>query len=429
MKKLQFTFITLLIAITASATNYHVKPTGVDTYSGSSWTLAKKSLQNTINNASVGDTIFVAVGVYSGGFVMREGITVMGGYTANTSIPRDRILPARALNESQMSILDGGDTQRTLTQIIDFTTRTFWDGFVIRNGTSVSLDVAVGSLVYAENGTDIIGIVYQLDGDNGKMLSFTEAKKPWGGYQVEFTELPYLGTPANDMNGEENTQLIITKSLSQCPSDADCIIAQNAAIWCESLSGNWHLPSVGEWLEIYAAKSEINSILIAANSRLANGYWTSNHAGELPAWAFYFENGKSVPTLKYVAKNVRAIRSFVASELPTPAPSESSVLLKNNGILDNCFVDGDPFNYNPVGVNDISAEKAGLQIFPNPVNQNESLTIVSNDEIGNLQLIDISGKVIFSKKIATTETTITAPKNAGVYFLQLSGKTVKVVVY
>lgn len=428
MKKLHITIITLFIAITVSGTNYHVKPTGTDTYSGSSWTLAKRSLQNTINNASPGDTIFVAAGVYSGGFMMREGITVMGGYTGNTSIPRDRILPAKALNESQMSILDGGDIQRSLTQIVDFIMPTFWDGFVIRNGTLVSSDAAVGSLIYAENGTDIIGIVYQFDGENGKMLSFTETKKPWDGYQVEFTELPYLGMPANDMNGEENTQLIIDKfaetSTTLYPAEF-----KNAATWCKSLSEDWHLPSVGEWLEVYAAKSEINNILIAANSRLANGYWTSNHAGELSAWAFYFENGKSVPTLKYIAKNVRAIRSFMASELPTPATSESSVLLKNNGILDNCFVDGKPVNYVPVDINDVPVEKINFQIFPNPVDRNESLTIVSNNEIGNLQLIDISGKVIFSKKIATTETTITAPKNAGVYFLQLSEKTVKIIVY
>ena len=424
MKKLYIILITLLTAITASAINYHVKPTGTDTYSGSSWTLAKQSLQNTINLASAGDTIFVAVGEYSGGFMMREGITVMGGYTANTTMPRERILPADAADESQMSILDGGGTQRALIQITDFATPTFWDGFVIRNGTSVSSEVTVGSLVYAENGMDIVGIVYQFDGENGKMLSFAESKQPWGFYQYEFTELPYLGTPANDMKGKENTQLIIDKCDEMFPPISSFFLP-NIGAWCKSLSAGWYLPSVGEWLEIYAAKSEINSIFIAANTKLANGYWTSNHAGELLAWAFYFENGKSVPTLKYIQKNVRAIRSFTASELTPPAPAESSVLLKNNGILDHSIVDGKEV----VGVSDISAEKINLQIFPNPVQHNESFTVISNNETGSLKLIDISGKVIFSKKITGNETTITAPKSAGVYFLQLLGKTVKVVVY
>ena len=425
MKKIQFILVTLLMATTASAANYFVKPNGVDSYSGSNWTLAKENLQNTIDNASVGDTIFVAAGVYSGGFVMRENITVMGGYTAATSSSRERILPADATNESQMSILDGYDTQRTLMQITDFATPTFWDGFVMRNGTSVSAEITIGSLVYNENGSDIIGVVYQLDGENGKMISIAEAKLPWGGYQVEFTELPCLGKPNSDMNGEENTQLIIEnfEKIIFYPPE----FPGYAAIWCKSISADWYLPSVGEWQEIYAAKSEINKILVATNSKLANGYWASNHAGELLAWAYYFENNKNIPTLKYVPKNVRAIRSFLKSELTVPSNIESSVLLKNNGILNHCIVDGKEVNY--VGINDVLIEKTSLQVFPNPVKYGENFTVASNSAIGNLQLMDISGKIIFSKQIAGNETTIIAPENAGMYFLHLSGKTVKVIVY
>ncbi len=434
MKQIYIILITLLIAVTASATTYRVKPTGTDSYNGSNWTLAKKSLQNAINSASVGDTILVAVGTYSGGFVMREGITVMGGYTANTPTSRERILPSDATGESQMSILDGEDTQRTLMQITDFSSSTFWDGFVIRNGSSVSTDVAVGSLVYASNGTDIIGIVYQIDGENGKMISLAESKKSWGGYQVEFTELPYIGVPVTDMNGKENTQLIIDKIIEISPTfnpPVPAYFSKYAAFWCRDLSTEdfigWYLPSVGEWQEIYAAKSSINSILIAANARLANGYWASNHAGELLSWAFYFENGKSVPTLKYIEKNVRAIRSFEKSELEVTSPIESSVLLREKGILNHCIVDG--VEVNLVGMDNVLIDE--IKLFPNPVKQNESFTITSNNEIGNLQLIDISGKVVFSKNVTGNEITIVSPENPGMYVLRLldNKTTIKVVVY
>jgi hypothetical protein len=394
--------------------------------------LAKKDLRNTITAASVGDTIFVSVGTYSGGFVMREGITVMGGYLANPANPRERVLPANAADESQMSILDGEDVQRSLIQIADFNTPTFWDGFVIRNGFSVSEDVSVGSLVYAVNGTDIIAVVYQIDGENGKMISLPETKKSWGGYQKHFTELSCVGIPVGNITGKENTQHIIAKFGETNPDFKNNYILNGnyAARWCDTLSvggfTDWYLPSAGEWQEIYTERSILNSILTAANIPLSKAYWTSNHAGELCAWTFYVENGKSIPTLKYIEKKVRAIRSFQKNELTIPANTASSVLLKNNGILNHCIVDGEEVNY--VGVKDVLMEKISLQISPNPVKQNESFIVSSNASIGKIQLIDISGKVIFSDKVKEDKTSIVAPRNTGMYFLHLSGEMFKVMV-
>ncbi|MDR0872192.1 MAG: DUF1566 domain-containing protein [Prevotellaceae bacterium] len=333
MRKLHYIIALFFIATSVSATNYYVKPTGSDAYNGSKWTLAKKNPQTAINQAAAGDTIFVSVGTYEGGFVMREGITVMGGYvvSGNTAV---RLAP-NADDLENSSVLDGGGTQRTLTQIANFGTRTVWDGFVIKDGTSAGTNIAVGSLVYAENNTDIVGVVYQYDEilETGKMISIAESKLKWDGYQIDFEEMPYYGNAANDMNGAENTQAIIDK-----------LGAGNAAEYCKNFLaggfGDWHLPSVGEWKEIYAQKSTINSIMIAANTPLANGYWTSNHAGALPAWAYYFEDGRTVPTLKYIQKSVRAIRPFLKSELNISSDTGSSVSLKQNGILNHCIVDG-----------------------------------------------------------------------------------------
>ena len=100
-----------------------------------------------------------------------------------------------------------------------------------------------------------------------------------------------------------------------------------------------------------------------------------------------------------------------------------------NGVLNYCIVDGELII---AGIDNIygSTENFNFQIFPNPVKQNESFTVTSENEIGNLKLVDIAGKVVFSKKIAANETTIAAPASSGVYVLKReNGKTNKIIVY
>jgi hypothetical protein len=432
MIKFYFTSIALFIAISASASNYYVKPAGADANGGANWSLAKKSLQNTINAAAEGDSIFVAAGVYSGGFMMREGITVMGGYTANTAKPRERILPADAANDAQLSILDGGNTQRALTQLVDFATPTVWDGFVIRNGNPANREIAAGYLVYAKDGASIVGVVYAYNATsgNGKMLSVQGIQSSWGGYQTEFSELPCRRVAAADMNGAENTEIIVEKFGETNPDFKNDYKPNGnyAANWCKKLSAggfsDWYLPSAGEWQEVFAQKNAIYNVLLATSVKLTNGCWTSNHAGDLLAWAFYLENGKPFPVLKHLEKNVCAIHSFQKSELTEITPAEGSVLLQNNGELKNCLVDGASVTYNELG--NVSTN---FEVFPNPVRQNETITVKTENEIGHLQVTDISGKIIFSKRITGNETSIVAP-NPGVYVLRLeNGKTCKVVVY
>ena len=109
----------------------------------------------------------------------------------------------------------------------------------------------------------------------------------------------------------------------------------------------------------------ITIVMTATSVKPANGYWTGNHAGNLLAWTFYLENGKSFLNLKYMEKNVRAIRSFLKNELVEITPVEGSVLLQNNGELKNCMVDGASFTYHELG--DVSTR---FEVFPNPVQKN-----------------------------------------------------------
>ena len=426
MKKIQIASIALLFAVSVSANNYYVKMNGADVNNGTSWNLAKNDLQNAINHATAGDTIFVAAGVYSGGFIMREGINVMGGYTANPEKPRERILPADAVNDVQWSILDGGNKQRTLTQIADFATQTVWDGFVVRNGIPVKREIAAGYLVHALNGANIVAVVYQYNPttETGKMISVADIQSSWGGYQTELSELPCLGSAADGMNGVENTEIIVEKFGETNPDFKDNYMPNGnyAANWCKELSiggfTGWHLPSADEWQEVFAQKNAINNAMIPAKKHI-NGYWTSNHAGNLLAWAFYLENGKMKPTLKYIEKNVRAIRSFQKSELPAITAIESSVFLQNNGTLKNCFVDN--MNVNYVDFNNAQAQNC--VVFPNPANDFVYIGGFENEDI-TVYIYNLAGGLV---KQTNRSYINVSDLNNGIYLLKLTTKTNTVV--
>ncbi len=81
----------------ASASNRYVSPTG-DDGDGKSWEHAKTTIAGAIWSVGVGDTMFIAEGVYNEAISAQDGATYMGGYNAETG---ERDL------ELYESILDG----------------------------------------------------------------------------------------------------------------------------------------------------------------------------------------------------------------------------------------------------------------------------------------------------------------------------------
>ena len=80
-------FILLLAACTAtlcaSASNRYVSPTGSDG-DGKSWANAVHTIAQAIWDVGVGDTMFIAEGVYNEAISAQSGATYMGGYNAET---------------------------------------------------------------------------------------------------------------------------------------------------------------------------------------------------------------------------------------------------------------------------------------------------------------------------------------------------------
>ncbi len=97
MKRFLFLLTFSAAVLCASASNRYVSPTG-DDGDGKSWEHAKTTIAGAIWSVGVGDTMFIAEGVYNEAISAQSGCTYMGGYNAETG---ERDL------ELYESILDG----------------------------------------------------------------------------------------------------------------------------------------------------------------------------------------------------------------------------------------------------------------------------------------------------------------------------------
>ena len=121
-----FLLLTVSAAVLcASASNRYVSPTG-DNGDGKSWEHALTSVASALGGRGAGDTVFVAEGVYVERLSIGSGVTVLGGYNAETGV-RDP--------ELYESVIDGtGATAWLLVKYDeDPAQRDVIDGLVFQN--------------------------------------------------------------------------------------------------------------------------------------------------------------------------------------------------------------------------------------------------------------------------------------------------------
>ncbi|MDR2474573.1 MAG: T9SS type A sorting domain-containing protein [Bacteroidales bacterium] len=476
MKKYWMTGLCLILALCGVAQKkYYVKTDGSPSLSGSSWTWASNNLQATIERASSGDVVYVAAGTYYGGFTMKEGVTVKGGYTANNSVPEERYPVGETGDLSKLSILDGGQTQRVVTQLTPFSTPTVWEGFVLQNGNP-SPEFKQGSIIYSFDGDNrIVGVLYKYNpgtGD-GMMISAAETQKQWGGYESEISALPVIPdreSAKTDVTGQTRAEAILAAVGAECVDISGLDVVRNgnyAAFWCDTLAAggftDWHLPSAGEWGEISSAN--IKSILKNLGKNLDYPFWTSSHAGNMLAWAYCFGSGDGYfhPALKYVQYPVEAVCPVSLPEAPDGIyVAGGGAFLAANGQLDKCVVknnsstsmgggvyvgngaalvdcvveeneapDGKDIYYeNPSHVPSVNGNRT-ISIYPNPVAAGEMLNLDWYDG-GQYQWISIAAGITV-KKGRLLSPSLQAPMTAGAYLLRILSANgnyqTKVIVY
>jgi parallel beta-helix repeat protein len=134
-------FLSLITTtIPAQSAVFYVRTDGSDTNSGTSWELAKQTVQAGLDAASAGDEVWVAAGTYVQRITLKNGVALYGGFTGSEMLLEERDF------EANETILDGNKQGNVVSSPYTSTTATRIDGFTIRNGAGTSF--GAGSGVY-----------------------------------------------------------------------------------------------------------------------------------------------------------------------------------------------------------------------------------------------------------------------------------------
>lgn len=422
--KIIYFLLIMPLFLNAAAVKRYVKPEGSGSKSGFSWVNASDNLQQTINASADGDTIWVAAGTYKGGFTLKQGVNVFGGFSGNETTLLARRLPGTGEN---LTILDGNNENRVLTQDTDFVSPTVIDGFVIQNGSAlagagvylrnnsilrrcivrrnVAGEIRVGDYVPAQG-----GIIFRMDKQNG--VGYIVAGENHGqNYQNGKGNVKVrteLDSALLDMNGPGNSKSItnsravkaVTEYRATAPGDG---------------FSDWYIPSAGEWGLLVSGgpfmggRSElcefIEQRLLAHNMQTfgRQKYWSSTPAsdGNYPEM-WYADFGtmsiNSISALQYL--RVRPVRVF---PLNTGAGHGGGIYASSGARIEGCLIYGNsaaegsgiytignvPVHYCTVAEN----TQSGIG-YPN------SQAVVTAPAVGPAELSSITNTIIWGNRDA-----------------------------
>ena len=115
------------LAINASAAAWYVRTDGLDGDDGRSWATAQGTIRLGIDNCKPGDTLFVEAGVYHEGIILKDGVTIIGGCTADEPWSKSKGHEAK-------TILDGTNLgTRLISCEADCVLPTYIEDFVLQN--------------------------------------------------------------------------------------------------------------------------------------------------------------------------------------------------------------------------------------------------------------------------------------------------------
>ena len=118
----------------------YVRTDGNNSNDGLAWNRAKKTIAAALDAvSSKTKEIWVAGGTYNERVNMKNGVNVLGGFAKSGNPNNELDGVNRDISNSNpdfMTIIDGQNGGRVLTQSVDFTVLTMWEGFVIQNGST-----------------------------------------------------------------------------------------------------------------------------------------------------------------------------------------------------------------------------------------------------------------------------------------------------
>ena len=117
---------------------------GNNNNNGLAWNRAKKTIAAALNAVSdKTKEIWVSAGTYNERLTMKNGVNVLGGFAKSGNPNNELDGVNRDISNSNpdfMTIIDGQNGGRVLTQSGDFAKLTMWEGFIIQNGSMSGSD-------------------------------------------------------------------------------------------------------------------------------------------------------------------------------------------------------------------------------------------------------------------------------------------------
>lgn len=354
--------ITIMVVASSLAVvsqqTYYVSLAGKGDKEGKSWENASDDLINMLNKAQSGDAVWVSEGIYTGGFFMKEGVSVYGGFSGSEDHLNERKMPGTGEN---LTILDGNFCYQVLTQRSIFNTPTVWDGFVIQNGTS-----QMGGGVYLQkngilrrciikgNSTSLPsvgeyimqegGVVFKIDKKSMKVWVIAEEDcgRNYQVYHAANTLVDTIEDAILDIDGKINTAML-TKSRA----------SQAIQAYRGGNKSGWYIPSAGEWatfleLQKDGGFTKTNIYDLVESSLTTNGkaplsgrkYWSSTHTkhSEMPAaWHINFETEDIQKINIWQYNLIRGVRYYNYNSTPETGKGGGVYALEGSRI-EGCLV-------------------------------------------------------------------------------------------
>lgn len=447
MKQLLLLLSILTHSSVGFAQRLYVCQDGSGNRNGESWENAMDDINQAVEKATSGYTIFVAPGTYEGGFYMKQGVRVIG----SVAYGDDKEYVSRSIEnipENETTILDGKNRYRVITQENDFTESAVWEGFVIRNG----------------NANEGAGVRLRKNGTiRNCMIDNNIAGMPSvGDYVANVNGIIF------DVNQADNTiSVISSKNIIQNRQFDRA--KQLAGEYKIGSTSNWHIPTVSEWETISGFSTE-NQFKTGVTFKLiertmqrhgknylsGNTFWTSTSEGTDVKFVNFNSNEISSVN-KWQYNNVRVCKTY----RPTNTKNNGGGINATGGTIDNCIIKGNTAangsgvyargnvtitnstiseNINekqldiddkvvvdntPNKISTLEAEK--LSIGPNPVHAGQTITISPAKPNTNVWIYDLNGHMFSSSVLNSNQ--MAAPTQPGVYLVKIDNtQIIKLIV-
>jgi parallel beta-helix repeat protein len=180
--------VALCSSMYANAAEWYVSTSGNDSYAGTSWILAKRTIQSAVDAASSNDTVWVSDGTYN------SGTTTTPGYSSLNRVVITNNLTVRSLNGPDVTIIEGSQGS-TVVRGLYMSAGTL-SGFTVRNSQATT-----GAGIYCSNTspmtTNCIVSNNTTTGAGGGMRNGTAIDCTFSGNTAIYGGGMYYGTATN----------------------------------------------------------------------------------------------------------------------------------------------------------------------------------------------------------------------------------------